>query len=334
MNRASLSRRSFLGLGSLAFLDAWAHPAQALTPRTPAASAPKRLHEAPSKDPLKGLKATAALLVDPQTGEILFQKNADMELPPASTTKMLTALLVLEKTGLKGDVRIEKGDLLQPTHVPLKAGETVSVKDLVHALLISSANDAALALARHVAGSVPAFVDMMNERAKELGCTRTHFVNPNGWPAPGVHTTAVDLLKIFRAAVEQPALRDIMRMKSYALESKKAVVHNHNRLLGVYPGMEAAKTGWYRNGPSGGSKDGALHTFAASVIRNGRELQLIILHSANKWTDAPLLLNYGFSRKPTPAQMLAGGGLDAARRPGVAAAEAGQGPTIEAVKPR
>ena len=236
------------------------------------------------------VQARSALLVDAISGKVLFRRNSTEALPPASTVKLLTALLVYERTQLKGEVVVQKADtLVEPSRIPLRTGETVPVKTLVQSLLIGSDNDSALALARHTGGSVEKFVTLMNVRARELGCTGSLFKNPNGLPAPGQVTTAYDLLKIFRAAMAVPELREICRTPSIALRTAAGLqtLKNHTKLLGVYPGMGPAKTGWtFRS----------KHTFAASATRDGHELQLILLHSVNKWTDAKTLFDFGFEQ--------------------------------------
>jgi D-alanyl-D-alanine carboxypeptidase (penicillin-binding protein 5/6) len=236
------------------------------------------------------VQATGALLVDASNGKVLFSRNPTEALPPASTVKLLTALLVYERTNLKGEVIIQRADtLVEPSRIPLRIGETVPVKTLVQSLLIGSDNDSALALARHTGGSVERFVTMMNTRARELGCTGSLFKNPNGLPAPGQVTTACDLLKIFQAAMAVPELREICRTPSLTIRTAVGLqtLKNHNKLLGVYPGMGPAKTGWtFRS----------KHTFAASATRDGHELNLILLHSANKWADAQTLFDFGFEQ--------------------------------------
>ncbi len=236
------------------------------------------------------VQATSALLVDAASGKVLFSRNPAEPLPPASTVKLLTALLVYERTGLKGDVVVQKADtLVEPSHIPLRTGETVPVKTLVQSLLIGSDNDSALALARHTGGSVEKFVALMNARARALGCTNSLFKTPNGLPAPGQVTTACDLLRIFQATMAVPELRDICRTPSIKLKTAAGLqtLKNHNKLLGVYPGMGPAKTGWTFRSE---------HTFAASAARDGYELHLILLHTPNTWADARTLFDFGFEQ--------------------------------------
>lgn len=248
------------------------------------------IHPTPLASLNREVLARSALLVDALSDKVLFSRNPVEPLPPASTTKLLTALLVYERTHLQGEVTVERADtLVEPSRIPLRAGETVPVKTLVQSLLIGSDNDSALALARHTGGSVEKFVTMMNERARQLGCTQSVFKTPNGLPARGQVTTACDLLKIFQAAMAVPELREICRTPSLTLRTAAGLqtLRNHNKLLGVYPGMGPAKTGWTL---------GSKHTYAASASRGGHELYLILLHSANKWTDAKALFDFGFEQ--------------------------------------
>lgn len=246
----------------------------------------------PAVTPPDKIQSVGALLIDAKTGEVLYARNPDKRLLPASTTKLMTALIAYEKLGgMKGSVTITEDDRAEPSNIPVVPGETISTKKLFYALLIESANDSARALGRAVAGSTPAFVNMMNQRALTMGCFNTHFNNPNGLPAPtGTHYTSCnDLMRIFHAAMAYPELRAICATKEYTITTASGThnLRNHNRLLGVYPGMGPAKTGW---------TIAARHTYAASATRNGRELQLILLNSPNKWIDAQILFNWGFTQ--------------------------------------
>jgi D-alanyl-D-alanine carboxypeptidase (penicillin-binding protein 5/6) len=253
----------------------------------------------PSLTPPDRIQAVAALLIDAQTGQVLYARNENKRLLPASTTKLMTALIVREKLGgLVGNVRISEEDRAEPSNVPLIPGEVCSVNELFHALLIESANDSARALGRSVSpdGTVNGFVDMMNQKALSMGLFNTHFHNPNGLPAPsGTHyTSCADLMKIFQAVLRYPELRQICSTKEYLLRTpyKTELLRNHNRLLGYYPGMGAAKTGW---------TVASRHTYACSVRRGGRELLLTLLDSPDKWSDAMILFNWGFAQASTTA---------------------------------
>ncbi len=246
----------------------------------------------------KKVQAKSAYLVDAKTNKVLFARNASRPYPPASTLKLMTALIVYENkkhlannmiTVIPSDTKVE------PSHVPLIAGEQVQVDTLLKALLVGSDNDSAMALARHTAGSVPQFVNMMNQKAIMLGCQNTRFMNPHGLPISGQFTTAMDLLRIFQATIKIPELRRIGTTQAFKLntEAGPQIVRNHNKLLGRYEGMGPAKTGWTAS---------SRHTYAASASRNGQELHLVILNSPNKWTDAKALFDYGFmalSNAPT-----------------------------------
>jgi D-alanyl-D-alanine carboxypeptidase len=245
----------------------------------------------PKITPPDEIASVGALLMDARTGQVLFARNPDKRLLPASTTKLMTALIVYEKLGgLKGSVVVEEDDRAEPSNIPVIPGESISVDTLFHALLIESANDSARTLGRAVAGSTPAFVGMMNQKAIALGCFNTHFYNPNGLPAPeGTHfTSCADLMKIFRQVLKYPELVRILSTKEYMIHTASGthILRNHNRLLGYYPGMGPAKTGW---------TVASRHTYACAVTQNGRTLLLTLLDSPNKWADAQILFNWAFS---------------------------------------
>ena len=238
------------------------------------------------------LLARAALMVDPLTGQVLYAKNVDDTFPPASTVKMMTALLAYEKTGGNGTITIQPEDTrVEPSHVPLRPGERVEISDLLRSIIIGSDNDSAMALARATAGSSLLFVQKMNAEALKLGMTRTRFGNPHGLPGTGQVTTARDLMILFNVFLSKPELRRMAQTPAYHLRTAIGLqrMRNHNKLLGVYPGMGPAKTGWTFE---------SRHTFAAAAKREGRELRLTLLRSANKWKDTRLLFDYGFANLP------------------------------------
>ncbi|MEM6885069.1 MAG: LysM peptidoglycan-binding domain-containing protein [Verrucomicrobiota bacterium] len=242
------------------------------------------------------LKAKAVLLTDAQTGAVIYSRRADVPYPPASTVKLMTALLVWERTRLRGDIKIVRSDTqVEPSHVPLRVGEVVSVYDMTRTLLVGSDNDSAMALGRHVSGSNEAFLKLMNQRALSLGCKNTVFKTPNGLPASEQVTTCSDMMKIFNTVMKVPELREMCTTKGFTLKTAigSQWVKNHNKLLGKFEGMGPAKTGWTY---------ASRHTYAASVTRNGRELRLTLLNSSNKWDDAKLLFNFGFSEMPDTKQ--------------------------------
>jgi D-alanyl-D-alanine carboxypeptidase len=254
----------------------------------------------PRLTPPDAILSRSALLMDAQTGEVLYARNPDERLLPASTTKLMTALICYEKLGgMRGSVTVDEDDRAEPSNIPVVPGETISVNTLFHALLIESANDSARVLGRSVAGSTEAFVGMMNERALSMGLFNTHFYNPNGLPAPaGTHfTSCADLMVIFRHVIAYPELAKIMSTKEYPIETASGyhILRNHNRLLGYYPGMGPAKTGW---------TVAARHTYACAVTQNGHTLLLTLLDSPDKWRDAQILFNWGFAQvesQPAPS---------------------------------
>jgi len=250
----------------------------------------------PKLTPPDAIAARGAELVDAKTGVVLYARNPDGRFLPASTTKLMTALIVYEKIGFNGSITIVENDRAEPSNIPVVPGETISVNKLFHALLIESANDSARALGRAVAGSNEAFIAMMNQRALAMGLFNTHFNNPNGLPAPtGTHyTSCADLMKIFQRVIAYPELATILRTKEYSINTASGMhtLRNHNRLLGYYPGMGPAKTGW---------TVASRHTYACAVTQNGHTLLLTLLDSPNKWLDAQILFNWGFAQVASQA---------------------------------
>ena len=240
------------------------------------------------------ISASSAYLINERTNEVLFSKNIRTPHLPASTTKLLTALIAYEnlKNKNKEIVILPTDTKVQPSSVPLLIGEKVYTSELLKSILIGSDNDSAMALSRHIGGSTKNFLVLMNSRCKELGCKNSNFINPHGLPASGQYTTAYDLMLIFRAVLSYPELRKITATRSFELRTKvgKQIVKNHNRLLFSYKGMGSAKTGWTVK---------SRHTYAASVIRDNTELLLVLLNSPNKWNDAKVLFDYGFSSSKT-----------------------------------
>lgn len=236
------------------------------------------------------IPAAAAFLLDPETGDVLYEKNPDTPLPMASTTKIITAVLVLENADLEERVTVSRqASSVGESSAWLEEGEVLTVKDLLYALLLQSANDAAVALAEHVGGSVERFVEMMNERARELGAENTHFANPHGLDQEGHYTTARDLAAIASHAMHLPFFRRIVATSSYQIpwpgHQWPRVFENHNRFLSMYPYATGIKTGYTR---------GAGKCLVASAEKEGRELISVILNDENYWEDTVTLMNYGF----------------------------------------
>jgi D-alanyl-D-alanine carboxypeptidase (penicillin-binding protein 5/6) len=276
--------------------------------------------------PDEDLTARAALLMDASTGKVLYQKDADLRLPPASTTKILTAIITLESgRRLKDLLTVSKADTRVPaSKLYLRPGQTISIEDLLYALLLSSANDASLVLAEGIGGSVEHFADLMTKKAHDLGAVNSHFSNPHGLTAPDHYSTARDLAVLFRYAMKNPMFREIVqtRMSSVSSNSvirKKVVarrisVRNHNRLLWNFDGAIGGKTGY---------TVAAQKCFVGAVQRNGVTLIVSILGAHDQWGDTKRLLEYGFDNydalKPITQAKAPVGQTTALRPPSVSA---------------
>jgi len=237
------------------------------------------------------ITAKSALLADAETGEILWQRNPDMRCYPASLTKIMTAVLVLERGNLEDWVTVTKDAAFTgESSMALKESERIQLKDLLHAILVRSANDACVAAAIHLAGSVDKFVDWMNEKAEELGMTNTRFTNPHGLHEPQHFTTARNLLALTRYALQNPMFRKIVSQREITIAptNKSALrrYRNRNKLLELYPGCDGVKTGY--TVPAG-------RCLVASATRNGWQLIAIVLGSQDHFADCATLLDYGFN---------------------------------------
>lgn len=239
-----------------------------------------------------------AVLIDAASGKILWGRNADSEREVASTTKMMTAILLLERGHLDDIVTAPNAVKGTPeSSLHLTPGETLSLHDLLYAMLLRSANDTAITGAYYLSGSVPAFVRQMNLKAAELGCAHTHFVTPNGLYAPGHYSTAADLAKIAAYAVNNlPEFDTIVRTQKYQITRS---MHIHDvwmrntatTFLKQFPGADGIKTGYISQ---------AGHCFVGSATRpdqSGRPWRLIavVLDSNKCREDVESLLNYGFA---------------------------------------
>ncbi len=234
-----------------------------------------------------------AVLVDAVTGEVLWTRNADARRPIASTTKMLTAILLLERGHLDDVVTAPNGvQYLPDSSLHLKPGEKITLRDLLYAMLLRSANDTAVTGAVYISGSVPAFARLMNEKAREIGATHSHFVTPNGLPAPGHYSTAGDLAKIACYAINTlPQFNQIVRTPFYkvrrSIDTRDVIVKNTAlTFLKKFPGADGVKTGYIH---------AAGHCFVGSATRGGWRLVAVALDSGKCREDVESLLNYGFA---------------------------------------
>lgn len=254
-----------------------------------------------AKDSKQNLKIAAdgVVLMDSKTGKIIYSKNPDKPYPPASTTKIMTALLTLERGNLDDIVTIgRKPPLAEGSKIYILEGEKIKVRDLLYGLLLASANDCAEALAEYLSGSLDNFSKDMNKRAKELGCTSTNFVNPSGLYNDKHRTSARDLAIIMNALVKQPEYSKIATTLSYNIpptnkSKEKRPLWNENRLIQkhshfYYKGCEGGKTGYTVQSD---------HSYVASVNKNNHRLIVALVHDKEKnfFDDAVKLFNYGFN---------------------------------------
>lgn len=251
--------------------------------------------------PDEDLTARAAVLMDAATGKILYQKDGDAQLPPASTTKVMTAILTLE-SGRKFSESLTVSK--EATRVPamklyLRPGQTITIEDALYATLLSSANDASNVLAEGIAGSVERFAQLMTKKARSLGAVNTNFTNPHGLTQPEHYSSAKDLAIMLRYAMRNTTFREIVQTKIGSVNSttvirKKVVprrisLRNHNRLLWNFEGAVGGKTGYTA---------AALKCFVGAVQRNGTTLIVAILGATDQWGDTKQLLEYGFEHYP------------------------------------
>jgi D-alanyl-D-alanine carboxypeptidase (penicillin-binding protein 5/6) len=238
------------------------------------------------------LQSRSAIVLDTKTGEALFERESDRQMYPASTTKVLTAIVAIESGRLDEVVTIQRCDThVQPSSIGLVPGERLTLRDLAYGLLLRSGNDAALAIARHLAGSPSAFAVLMNQKARDIGCTGSNFTNPHGLPNRHHYTTARDLGRIMVYAMKNPEFRQITGTQYYQSVSsnRTRMFVNKNRLLRSYPGTTGGKPGY---------TVAAQQTLVASAKRSDRELVVVCLHSCGRalWSDATHLLDFGFHR--------------------------------------
>ncbi len=229
--------------------------------------------------------AASALLIDLPTGATLFEKAPDEPRPPASTAKLMTALVAIDQAPLTDVVPVTEAAAAQEgSRMGLVAGERLTILDLLHGLLIPSGNDAAVALADYVAGSETDFVGMMNAKAQELGLANTRFANSHGLDAPGQAMTARDLAKLAQVALENKTIDEIVALKSANVAGH--ALTNTNELLGSYEGADGVKTG---------TTDEAGQCLVASVTRGDRRALLVIMGSTDRYSDARKLFDYAAS---------------------------------------
>jgi D-alanyl-D-alanine carboxypeptidase len=252
--------------------------------------------------------------MDAGSGRILYQKDADLRLPPASTTKIMTAILTLESGHkLEESLTVSKdATRMPPTKLYLRPGQTMTIEELLYGIMLASANDASIVLAEGLGGSVEHFTELMTKKAHEIGAINSNFTNPHGLTAAEHYSTARDLAILFRYAMRNPLFREIVQTKfssvsSTAVVRKKLVprrisVRNHNRLLWDFDGAIGGKTGY---------TVAAQKCFVGAVQRNGVTLIVSILGARDQWGDTKRLLDYGFDNYETLKTALPSAGKNA-----------------------
>ncbi|WP_250277821.1 D-alanyl-D-alanine carboxypeptidase family protein [[Clostridium] colinum] len=250
---------------------------------------------ADNKEKIVKVDAKSAILMDYETGRVLFAKNETEPMAMASTTKIMTAILAIENGNLEDTVKVSKNATkAPPVKMNLKENEEIKLKDLLYALMLQSSNDAAVAIAEHIDKDVDTFCNNMTKKAKDIGAKDTVFRTPNGLDALDHHSTAYDMSLIARYALNNKQFVDIINTKQVSFKTNMSSydVINKNRLLSEFEGANGVKTGFTNK---------AGHCFVGSATQNGMTLISVVLASGwgekgkkQKWVDTKTLLNYGF----------------------------------------
>lgn len=231
------------------------------------------------------ISAQKAIVLDCVTGRVLYEKDADSQSLIASTTKMMTALVVCEQCNVLDRVRIPKEAVgIEGSSMYLREGEILTIQELLYGLMLHSGNDAAVALAIYCGGTVEGFAELMNDKARELDLNDTHFVNPNGLDSPGHYSTARDLAALAAYAMENPIFRQTVSTKSVTVGER--YLRNHNKLLWQVEGADGVKTGYTR---------AAGRILVSSAQRDGRRLVCVTINAPADWQDHAQLLEDGFN---------------------------------------
>lgn len=237
------------------------------------------------------VSAASAAVMECESGKILYEKNADTKRGMASTTKIMTAIVAFEK-GKKDDVvKISaKSANIEGSSMYLKEGEKLTLENLVLGLMLVSGNDAATAIAEHIAGSEEKFAELMNEKAKEIGAENTHFTNPHGLSDENHYTTAYDLAKITAYALENPDFARIVSTKSITIEREglgKTLLVNHNKLLKLYEDCKGVKTGFTK---------ATGRCLVSAWEKDGAKIVCVTLNAGDDWNDHKRMRDYAFEK--------------------------------------
>ena len=287
--RRACPRRAVVTALSLSLLVLSVHPASGMNTR-PGNQPGHSAHYALQPLPWKRIPAHSILLKELRSGRVLYEHEGEKRLSPASLTKIMSALIILEQGRLDDLATVSRNAARAPkTHLRLKVGQVFRLKDLLKAMMMVSANDACLAAVEHVGGDEEQFVKLMNAKAVALGLSDTHFSNGCGFDGPDHYSTAENLAKLSEVAMRNPVFRELVKEEREIITPvsgyRAYVLHNTNRLLGRIPGVEGVKTGFT-------SKAG--RCLIAKVSHNGSDLLLVILNSKRRWNTAKSLIDYGF----------------------------------------
>ena len=235
---------------------------------------------------VQALSAEKAILYDANSGRVLFEKNAQSQGLIASTTKIMTALIVCEQCNVLDRMRIPKEAVgIEGSSMYLQEGEVLTVQELLYGLMLRSGNDAAVALAIYCGGTVEGFAQLMNDKARRLGLKNTHFENPNGLDSPGHYSTAHDMAVLTAYAMQNPIFAQTVSTKSLTVGNR--YLRNHNKLLWSLEGTEGVKTGFTK---------AAGRILVSSVTRQGRRLIGVTMNAPDDWRDHTALMEDGFQR--------------------------------------
>lgn len=232
------------------------------------------------------ISAECAILIDGETGRVLYEKQAEEKSLIASTTKIMTALVICEQTNVLDRVKIPKEAVgIEGSSMYLKEGEVLTVQELLYGLMLQSGNDAAVALAIYCGGTVEGFTELMNDKAHRLGMTQSHFANPNGLDSPGNYSTARDMGILTAYAMQNPIFAQTVSTKTITIGER--CLRNHNKLLWQLEGANGVKTGYTK---------AAGRILISSVTRMGRQLIAVTFNAPDDWQDHKTLIEDGFSR--------------------------------------
>lgn len=236
--------------------------------------------------PAEAMSAQKAILVDGNTGRVLYEKNAESQSLIASTTKIMTALIVCEQCNVLDQMRIPKEAVgIEGSSMYLQEGEILTIQDLLYGMMLHSGNDAATALAIYCGGTVEGFAQLMNDKAHSLGMNGSHFVNPHGLDAPEHFSTAKDLATLATEAMKNPIFASTVAAKTVSTGNRRLT--NHNKLLWRVEGANGVKTGYTK---------AAGRILVSGAKRDGRQLIAVTINAPDDWNDHAAMLNDGFSR--------------------------------------